>query len=131
MINVNRMNVYPRIVEEMLYQHPAVREAAVVGEPDELHGEIRVAEERGGQGERQQPPCPRIFEAELKWSLSRGMPRELWRKKTPSQKAPTLVVTAGTKYLVELSVIVVPKDLSSELRSCFFSHTCPSELPRR
>ena len=37
---VNSMNVYRRMVEEILYQHPAVREAAVVGEPDELHGEI-------------------------------------------------------------------------------------------
>jgi long-chain acyl-CoA synthetase len=43
MIIVNGMNVYPRIIEEILYQHPAVREAAVVGEPDELHGEIPVA----------------------------------------------------------------------------------------
>lgn len=43
MIIVNGMNVYPRVVEEVLYQHPAVREAAVVGEPDELHGEIPVA----------------------------------------------------------------------------------------
>jgi len=32
-------NVYPREVEEVLYQHPAVREAAVVGVPDEKYGE--------------------------------------------------------------------------------------------
>ncbi len=43
LIIVNGMNVYPRVVEEVLYQHPAVREAAVVGEPDELHGEVPVA----------------------------------------------------------------------------------------
>jgi long-chain acyl-CoA synthetase len=43
MLIVNGMNVYPRIIEELLYKHPAVREAAVVGEPDELHGEIPVA----------------------------------------------------------------------------------------
>ena len=43
MIIVNGMNVYPRMVEEVLYKHPAVREAAVIGEPDELHGEIPVA----------------------------------------------------------------------------------------
>lgn len=43
MIIVNGMNVYPRMVEEVLYRFPPVREAAVVGEPHELHGEIPVA----------------------------------------------------------------------------------------
>jgi len=32
-------NVYPREVEEILYAHPAVREAAVIGIPDAEHGE--------------------------------------------------------------------------------------------
>jgi long-chain acyl-CoA synthetase len=32
-------NVYPREVEEILYRHPAVREAAVVGVPDLKYGE--------------------------------------------------------------------------------------------
>jgi long-chain acyl-CoA synthetase len=32
-------NVYPREVEEVLYGHPAVREAAVVGVPDREYGE--------------------------------------------------------------------------------------------
>ncbi|NEC06377.1 long-chain fatty acid--CoA ligase [Streptomyces sp. SID7909] len=32
-------NVYPREIEEVLYTHPAVAEAAVVGVPHELHGE--------------------------------------------------------------------------------------------
>lgn len=36
-------NVYPREVEEVLYAHPAVREAAVVGIPDERLGEEVVA----------------------------------------------------------------------------------------
>ncbi len=43
MLITNGMNVYPRIVEEVLYRHPAVREAAVVGAPDERHGEVPVA----------------------------------------------------------------------------------------
>ena len=36
-------NVYPREVEEVLYRHPAVREAAVLGRPDERLGEEVVA----------------------------------------------------------------------------------------
>jgi long-chain acyl-CoA synthetase len=32
-------NVYPREVEEVLYEHPAIQEAAVVGVPDEKLGE--------------------------------------------------------------------------------------------
>ena len=43
MIIVNGMNVYPRVVEEVLYQCPAIREAAVVGEAHTLHGEIPIA----------------------------------------------------------------------------------------
>jgi len=33
------MNIYPREIEEVLYQHPAVREASVVGIPDRIRGE--------------------------------------------------------------------------------------------
>jgi long-chain acyl-CoA synthetase len=36
-------NVYPREIEEVLYTHPAVYEAAVVGIPDEVKGEIPKA----------------------------------------------------------------------------------------
>lgn len=43
LIIVNGMNVYPRVIEEALYAHPAVAEAAVVGDPDPRHGEIPVA----------------------------------------------------------------------------------------
>ena len=32
-------NVYPREIEEVLYEHPAVREAAVIGVPHETLGE--------------------------------------------------------------------------------------------
>ncbi|MEN8214412.1 MAG: long-chain fatty acid--CoA ligase [Pseudomonadota bacterium] len=43
MIIVNGMNVYPRMVEEVLYKHPEIAEAAVVGEPHATHGETVVA----------------------------------------------------------------------------------------
>lgn len=43
LIILNGMNVYPRVIEEVLYRMPAVKEAAVVGEPHRLHGEIPTA----------------------------------------------------------------------------------------
>jgi len=40
MIIVKGQNVYPSDIEEVLYTHPKIAEAAVVGIPDELRGEI-------------------------------------------------------------------------------------------
>jgi long-chain acyl-CoA synthetase len=40
MINVSGFKVYPREVEEILYEHPAIKEAAVVASPDPNSGEI-------------------------------------------------------------------------------------------
>jgi long-chain acyl-CoA synthetase len=39
MINASGFKVWPREVEEVLYEHPNVREAAVVGVPDTYRGE--------------------------------------------------------------------------------------------
>lgn len=39
LINAGGYKVVPRDVEDVLYQHPAVREASVVGVPDEYRGE--------------------------------------------------------------------------------------------
>jgi long-chain acyl-CoA synthetase len=39
MINAAGYKVWPREVEDVLYQHPAVLEAAVIGIPDEYRGE--------------------------------------------------------------------------------------------
>jgi long-chain acyl-CoA synthetase len=39
MIIVDGFNVYPSDVESVLYAHPAVRLAAVIGIPDAYHGE--------------------------------------------------------------------------------------------
>ncbi|WHY68972.1 long-chain-fatty-acid--CoA ligase [Neobacillus sp. SuZ13] len=40
MILVGGYNVYPREVEEVLYQHPAIVETSVIGIPDNEYGEI-------------------------------------------------------------------------------------------
>lgn len=39
MIISGGFNIYPREVEEVLYEHPKVREAAVIGVPDTKYGE--------------------------------------------------------------------------------------------
>ena len=67
-------NVYPREIEEVIYEHPAVREAAVVGVPDDDLGEEvgaavalkdgeqvvrgRAPRARQGAGRRLQVPAP-------------------------------------------------------------------------
>ena len=43
LIIASGFNVYPREVEEVLFHHPAVAEAAVVGVPDEYRGETVAA----------------------------------------------------------------------------------------
>lgn len=43
MLIVNGINVYPREIEELIYQFPGIREAAVVGVPDARRGEQPVA----------------------------------------------------------------------------------------
>jgi long-chain acyl-CoA synthetase len=43
MVIVSGLNVYPREIEEALYKHPKVRDAAVIGVPDGLRGEKVVA----------------------------------------------------------------------------------------
>jgi long-chain acyl-CoA synthetase len=43
MVIVGGYNVYPREIEEVLYQHPDVAEAAAFGRPDPFYGEIIAA----------------------------------------------------------------------------------------
>ena len=43
MVNVGGEKVFPREVEEIMYTHPAIAEAALVPQPDAKLGEIPVA----------------------------------------------------------------------------------------
>jgi long-chain acyl-CoA synthetase len=40
MINVGGLKVYPREVEDLLFEHPDIKEAGVIGIPDEFSGEV-------------------------------------------------------------------------------------------
>jgi len=43
MVIVGGYNVYPREIDEVLFNHPAIHEAATVGKPDDRLGEVVVA----------------------------------------------------------------------------------------
>jgi long-chain acyl-CoA synthetase len=76
MIIASGFNIYPREIEEVLYEHPAIKEAVVVGVPDEYRGEtvkayIVVRENEGVTEEELDTYCrqklaafkvPRIYE---------------------------------------------------------------------
>jgi long-chain acyl-CoA synthetase len=51
MLLVNGINVYPREIEEVLYQFPGVREAAVIGVPSARKGEQPLAFVSPGEGQ--------------------------------------------------------------------------------
>ncbi len=51
MLLVNGINVYPREIEEIIYQFPGVKEAAVIGVPDIRKGEQPVAFVAAGDGQ--------------------------------------------------------------------------------
>jgi len=51
MLLVNGINVYPREIEEILYQFSGIKEAAVIGQPDSRRGEQPVAYVAANNGE--------------------------------------------------------------------------------
>jgi long-chain acyl-CoA synthetase len=55
MINVSGFKVFPREVEEVLYLHPGVKEAAVLGMPDPVRGEAVRAVVVAREGEAVDP----------------------------------------------------------------------------
>jgi long-chain acyl-CoA synthetase len=69
-------NVYPREVEEVLYEHPAVREAAVVGVPHGEWGEEVGAAVALKEGEQISPEELRDYVKENVASYK--YPREIW-----------------------------------------------------
>ena len=70
-------NVYPREIEEVLYEHPAVREAAVIGDP------ARRARRGGRRGGRAEAGTPRPTADELRAFVKERVaaykyPRQVW-----------------------------------------------------
>jgi long-chain acyl-CoA synthetase len=69
-------NIYPRELEEVLYEHPAVREAAVIGLPDESLGEEVGAAIALKEGESADPDELRAYMKERVAAYK--YPRRVW-----------------------------------------------------
>jgi long-chain acyl-CoA synthetase len=54
-------NVYPRVIEDALYEHPAVAETIVIGVPDEYRGQTPIAFATLRQGHTVEPDALREF----------------------------------------------------------------------
>jgi long-chain acyl-CoA synthetase len=61
MLLVRGLNVYPREIEEVLYQFPNIREAAVVGTMHEKRGECPIAFVSAKEGETLNPNEIKVF----------------------------------------------------------------------
>ena len=88
-------NVYPRVIEEALYQHPAVAEAVVIAIPDQYRGQAPKAFVRLRDGQECSPDQLRDF---LAGYLSRiEMPKDIELR---SQLPKTMVGKLSKKELV-------------------------------
>jgi long-chain acyl-CoA synthetase len=76
MIIRNGFNVYPREIEEVLYEHPAVREAAVIGIPHDEFGEEVAAAVSLKEGATATPEELRDFVKDLIAAFK--YPRMVW-----------------------------------------------------
>jgi long-chain acyl-CoA synthetase len=88
MVIVGGYNVYPREVEEVLFAHPDVADAAVVGRPDPYRGEILVAHVVPRPGA--QPDADRLlahcgerlarYKLPAQWRFAQALPKTLANK---------------------------------------------------
>jgi long-chain acyl-CoA synthetase len=89
-------NVYPRVIEDALYQHAAVDEVTVIGVPDEYRGEAPIAFVKLKAGATATSPELKSFLGEHVNKLE--MPREIIFKE---QLPKTLIGKLSKKELRE------------------------------
>jgi long-chain acyl-CoA synthetase len=96
MILCGGYNVYPRVIEEAAYQHPAIEEAIAIGVPDPYRGQAPKLFVKLREGHEATPPEIRAF---LEGWLNRiELPREVEvRESLPK----TMVGKLSKKELVE------------------------------
>lgn len=97
MVSVGGLKVYPREVEEVLFQHPMVKEAAVIGIPDKYMGETVKA-----FIVLKDPASTKVAEADI---------LEFCRDKLAKYKVPRIV-----EFVPDLPKTLVGKVLRRKLR---------------
>jgi long-chain acyl-CoA synthetase len=112
-INAAGYKIWPREVEDVLYEHPAVREAAVVGVPDPYRGETVkafVSLKQGAEPSEEEliafckermaaykyPRIVEIIEEVPKTASGKVLRREL-REGSPAEDAKTVASTSGAE----------------------------------
>ncbi|MCB1558324.1 MAG: long-chain fatty acid--CoA ligase [Alphaproteobacteria bacterium] len=84
LILVNGYNVYPRLIEEAIYQHPSVEECVVAGIPDDARGEVPKAWIKIKDGRKLDEEDLRLF---LQEKISKiEMPRHIEFRDEPLPK---------------------------------------------
>ena len=97
MINVGGLKVYPREVEEVAYTHEAVKMVAVVGVPDQFHGE--------------EPKMFVVLKDEYKGKVMADQIREFMSGKLAPYKVPKII-----EFREELPTTLVGKVLRRKLK---------------
>jgi long-chain acyl-CoA synthetase len=97
MIIVGGFNVYPRDIEEVLFEHEAVEMAAVIGVPDEFHGEV--------------PKAFVVLRQDYRGKVSEEDILEFCRERLAKHKVPKYL-----EFRDELPTTLVGKVLRRELR---------------
>ncbi|MDG6933184.1 MAG: long-chain fatty acid--CoA ligase [Nitrososphaerota archaeon] len=97
MINVGGLKVYPREVEEVAYTHEAVKMAAVVGVPDQFHGE--------------EPKMFVVLKDGYKGKVTPDQIREFMKGKLAPYKIPRII-----EFRDELPTTLVGKVLRRKLK---------------
>ena len=100
-------NVYPRVIEEAIYQHPAVRDVTVIGVPDKYRGEAPKAFVTLKDGQTATPQEIKAFladhlnkiemprEIEIRDELPRTMIGKLSKKELVAEEAEKRSAAAG------------------------------------
>jgi long-chain acyl-CoA synthetase len=89
-------NIYPRVLEEALYQHKAVRDAVVIGIPDEYRGQAPKAFVTLKEGKSATPEELRSFMADYVSKIE--LPKEI---EIRDELPKTMVGKLSKKELVE------------------------------